>query len=507
MPPVLEPHRSHVDGLAFIGLSLTRKGVRGHPVSATHQQAFDLDLVQDRDYTNIFSTDDNGWLVGGGEPGPPTSYKLAARDSAHVEIMRIGTYRADWGGVPREVLVEALKQGEILIPEITAVPTAVVANADKPPELEIRFDMVPEKPDFDNLDAPLPFNWQLRFIQNQLFHKFKYPSRFNPGSFHSTILRKAEFRSQTARDAYFQKCKAAVDGWMQLGPKPLIPEEVSADIKTINCTRREPRIEGKEDEEAGKDESSDDDDGMGDYYRSGLWLFTDRNNISHRFLPNFLPPYDSPLKKKLILDILKEEWDEGTMAFQPIGFKKEPTPVQQPKASPSFVGDVEDPKLDDESIVRETKITVEENPKPPVAPTAPSTTSMTGPTTPPRTNVNSTTKSTPLTPLGIDQEKELAMAKGMFDPKDEDGFAHFVSSFGQEVSHMASSLCAQAFDGEDNVSDDIIMKPGEEEKSSKDLSNQALLRTMKKSSPSKKTSTSTTSPTISQDLVDSPSDE
>ena len=52
------------------------------------------------------SSNDDGWLVGGGEPGPPKSYKLAAKDSSHVEIMRIGTYRPEWGGITEEDIVE-----------------------------------------------------------------------------------------------------------------------------------------------------------------------------------------------------------------------------------------------------------------------------------------------------------------------------------------------------------------------------------------------------------------
>jgi hypothetical protein len=81
-----------VDGLAFLGLSLSRKSEEGHPDSITHQTAFDLNEVIDRKYEYLASTNDDGWLVGGGEPGPPKSYKLPAKDSAHVEIMRIGTY-------------------------------------------------------------------------------------------------------------------------------------------------------------------------------------------------------------------------------------------------------------------------------------------------------------------------------------------------------------------------------------------------------------------------------
>jgi hypothetical protein len=94
-----------VDGLAFLGLSLCRHSPQGHPDSITHQNAFDLNEVIDRDYEFISATNDDGWLVGGGEPGPPKSYKLAAKDSAHVEIMRIGTYRPEWGGVKEEEIL------------------------------------------------------------------------------------------------------------------------------------------------------------------------------------------------------------------------------------------------------------------------------------------------------------------------------------------------------------------------------------------------------------------
>lgn len=88
MPPVLDPINSKVDGLAFLGLSLARnhyygrgegkdgqegkataksddneKGGEklGHPDSYTHQTAFDLNQVIDRDYQFLQSTDDNGW--------------------------------------------------------------------------------------------------------------------------------------------------------------------------------------------------------------------------------------------------------------------------------------------------------------------------------------------------------------------------------------------------------------------------------------------------------------
>ena len=111
----MSPFKSKVDGLAFLGLSLARnhysgsgsdKKSLGHKSSLTHQTSFDLNMVLDREYDFVMSTNDDGWLVGGGEAGPPTSYKLAAKDSAHVEIMRIGTYEKNWGGVPQEEIIK-----------------------------------------------------------------------------------------------------------------------------------------------------------------------------------------------------------------------------------------------------------------------------------------------------------------------------------------------------------------------------------------------------------------
>jgi len=278
MPPVLKPEASKVDGLAFIGLSLARKSEVGHQGSRTHQTAFDLNDILDRNYEYFASTNDDGWLVGGGEAGPPKSYKLPAPDSAHVEIMRVGTFRPEWGGVAEKDIIDALKGGKILIPQVTVLPTAVVANTDSPPEVEIRFDM-PHGPNVNDKKAPLPVNWQLRFIHNQLFKHFYNPSRFCPGAFHSTIVRKAEFRSQKHMHAYFEMCEAVIKKWNLAGPQPL-----SAEI--------------------GEN-------------KSGIWLFTDRTKPSHFFPPNFLPPYDTEEKRDIILAFLAEEWDDKSLSWKP----------------------------------------------------------------------------------------------------------------------------------------------------------------------------------------------
>jgi hypothetical protein len=350
MPPVLDPKASKVDGLAFLGLSLARKknnSLLGHPDSPTHQTAFDLNEVIDREYKYVFSTNDDGWLVGGGEP--PASYKLAAPDTAHVEIMRIGTYEPIWGGIRQEDVITALQSGRILIPEMTVLPTAVVANQDRPPELEIRFDLEPPLTGGDGL----PINWQLRFLHNQLFRYFTFPSRFCPGAFHSTIVRKAEFRSEMAKAEYFAQCFRVIQKWRKNGPQPLVapgplhssivrvqengqvapvPVPVSQAVLEVqsscNCY---PLLEIVDDmltpvpdedvviaNAAVESSSNPLLTSTKMTHDAGIYLFRDRKTITHYFEPNFCPPYTAE-QMKLIQTILAEQWDESTLSWKPAG--------------------------------------------------------------------------------------------------------------------------------------------------------------------------------------------
>jgi hypothetical protein len=90
-------------------------------------------------------------------------------------------------------------------------------------------------------------------------------------------------------------CEAVIKKWRLSGPKPLNNGAWG--------------IDGRPLEEPGE-------------YNSGIWLFADRENITHFFPPNFLPPYDTPEKKELILDVLREEWDEQTLSWNPAGYKE-----------------------------------------------------------------------------------------------------------------------------------------------------------------------------------------
>ena len=84
------------DGLSFIGVSFSVNTASGNPYSYQLCDQFPMENIIDRGYDYVMSMDEDGWLVGGGEPGPPNSYKLKAKDSSHVEIIQFGTYNPEW---------------------------------------------------------------------------------------------------------------------------------------------------------------------------------------------------------------------------------------------------------------------------------------------------------------------------------------------------------------------------------------------------------------------------
>lgn len=176
-----------IDGQVFLGLSLSRQSKQGHLSSKTHQLSFDLNSLLDREYIYVASTSDDGWLAGGGEP--MDSYKLASPDSAHIELLRIGTFKREWGGIPQKEILQVME--DMLIPQITVLPTSLQQN-EKTQDLELHFEMTSTP----NKKKELPPNWQLHFLQKQLANKLEhYPPSTNAPSFYCTIARNVQFHS------------------------------------------------------------------------------------------------------------------------------------------------------------------------------------------------------------------------------------------------------------------------------------------------------------------------
>jgi hypothetical protein len=123
---------------------------------------------------------------------------------------------------------------------------------------------------------------------------------------------------------------------------PPVVEEVAKEKESAeenDASETEKEIESKADDDKSEDEEVE--KVMLNLHESvechsGIWLFTDRENISHFFEPNFLPPYDTPEKRKIILDVLKEEWDEKTLSWKPCGEGSMTKHAQQEKVEKSI---------------------------------------------------------------------------------------------------------------------------------------------------------------------------
>jgi len=289
-PPMLDKASNKIEGLAFIGLSLSRNHPEekfAHSGSISRQTQFNFNLIQDRQYNFFCATNDDGWLVGGGENGEE-SCKLSNKDSAHCEILRIGTFNEEWGGVSIERIVQAMSSGRVLIPHVAIIPSFVLKNNDHPPETELKFDCEPDA----SKDLEQWNNWQLKFIHNQLFDEFQFPGRFCPGAHHMTFVRKSAWRSAEHLRAYFSHCDEVVRTWRLQGPQLLEPEtdpsQPGYPVDPVDNELTEPH---------------------------GVYLFKDRNTIIKYFAPNFHPPYDTPEKRAIIQRVLSKTWDETTLSW------------------------------------------------------------------------------------------------------------------------------------------------------------------------------------------------
>jgi hypothetical protein len=99
--------------------------------------------------------------------------------------------------------------------------------------------------------------------------------------------------------------------------KPVEEDSATAEDKKLDENVEEAQAETEE--KPGEAETQQPWDEEEKECNSGIWLFTDRENIKQFFEPNFLPPYDTPEKRKIIMDVLREEWDENTLSWKPCG--------------------------------------------------------------------------------------------------------------------------------------------------------------------------------------------
>lgn len=293
-----------------IGLCLSRKHpTLGHPDTVTRQTAFDFNELQDRDYKYVSSTDDSGWLAGGGERGDPylsgvpkefdhtgsvtssksedsgsggikhksfgAGHKIAAPDRVHIPIIQIN---APSSAVIDEI-VSALARGEIFIPECPVLPETLSVNTTSPPDLVVRFgcekndDMSPE-------DWP---NWCLEFLHNQLYDYFaSMGAQWAKRPFQITLARKVRWMTVKHMNKYFARSEQVINSWREKGPQYLQPpysDDSSRGVILEEITRPH-----------------------------GIYLI--QNGVpTNYFAPNFQPPYTTKMRRSLIRNVINKSWD------------------------------------------------------------------------------------------------------------------------------------------------------------------------------------------------------
>lgn len=96
------------EGLSFIGVSFSVNTQYGNPYSYQLCDQFPMENLIDRSYQYIMSMDEDGWLVGGGYKQFDTSGKMPYVDSAHTELLRIGSLDSSKGGTSLSQVYSAL---------------------------------------------------------------------------------------------------------------------------------------------------------------------------------------------------------------------------------------------------------------------------------------------------------------------------------------------------------------------------------------------------------------
>lgn len=295
-------------GIVVIGLCLSRKNsILGHPDTVTRQTAFDFNELQDRDYEYVSSTDDSGWLAGGGERGDPyfsgvenqsehtgsplssksddsdakkfrsngAGHKIAAPDRVHIPIIQINAANS----AVIDEIVAALANGEIFIPEVSVLPETLSVNSTSPPDLVVRFEC--EKND-DTPPEEWP-NWGLEFLHNQLFDFFSpMGARWSKRPFQITLARKVRWMTVKHMNKYFARSEQVINSWREKGPQYLQPpysDDSSRGVILEEITKPH-----------------------------GIYLI--QNGVpTNYFAPNFQPPYTTKLRRSLIRNVINKSWD------------------------------------------------------------------------------------------------------------------------------------------------------------------------------------------------------
>lgn len=267
-----------------IGLCLSRRSGIGHADTVTRQSEYDFNELQDRDYKYVSSTDEKGWLAGGGERRDPYSkaseeevgdgnkQKIPAADTVHIPIIQIN---ASSKSVVNEI-VSALARGEIFIPHMSIMPETLTVKGKSPPDLVVSFGCERN----DDVNPEDWSNWCLEFLHNQLYEYFEpLGAVWSKRPFQITLARKVKWKTIKHMNKYFARADDVINSWREKGPQYLTPQKDALGVTHEEVVRSH-----------------------------GIYLIRN-GEATNYFPPNFQPPYTTNVTRSLIRNVVNKSWD------------------------------------------------------------------------------------------------------------------------------------------------------------------------------------------------------
>ena len=267
-----------------IGLCLSRRSGIGHGDTVTRQSEYDFNELQDRDYKYVSSTDEKGWLAGGGERRDPHAniseeeigdgdrHKIPAADTVHIPIIQIN---ASSNAAVSEI-VAALARGEIFIPHMSIMPETLTVKGKSPPDLVVSFGCERN----DDINPEDWSNWCLEFLHNQLYEYFEpLGAVWSKRPFQITLAHKVKWKTIKHMNKYFSRSEAVINSWREKGPQYLTPQKDALGVTSEEVCRSH-----------------------------GIYLIRN-GEATNYFPPNFEPPYTTNVTRSLIKNVVNKSWD------------------------------------------------------------------------------------------------------------------------------------------------------------------------------------------------------
>lgn len=282
VPPVGSMSAAHT---VVIGLCLSRRSGVGHADTVTRQSEYDFNELQDRDYKYVSSTDERGWLAGGGERRDPHSkvseeeigdgdrHKVPAPDTVHIPIIQINATSA----AAVNEIVAALARGEIFIPHMAVMPETLTVKGKSPPDLVVSFGCERN----DDVNPEDWSNWCLEFLHNQLYEYFApLGAQWSKRPFQITLARKVKWKTIKHMNKYFSRSEDVINTWREKGPQYMTPRKDDLGVTSSEEVARP----------------------------HGLYLIRN-GEATNYFPPNFEPPYTTNVTRSLIKNVVNKSWD------------------------------------------------------------------------------------------------------------------------------------------------------------------------------------------------------